>query len=508
MSSFLPTDAKSDYYKPGILNFLTIDLQAPGLDPPLIEGTWEEDLDVIKPSFDPLSNYCYDSHYWDPKNQDIFDKGMSNCNNALRDALEPLVNNNASEPYKGRWAKAVYYYRANNLPEAYYWLGRTAHLLMDMSVPAHTLLDAHGLYLNLQSTNSYERYTGVHYTDIDWTSPSPNTDIPIISELNSYSIPNTYSSDGGGDVAKLFYNLAQISNDFDSDNKPGEKDTGNFNYYPGKNDISATKEIQTIELISFWGTLQATGVLGVDYEIDDSNGRSIYYHQSFFNKIATSDYVNVLYADVSNDFFIDIDKNFGYGYDVIPTSVLKRNQAKLQARAIGYVAALYQLFWDTTHPPTITSTLTILPQASSYSVGQTISAQFTITNKSTTPITVAKLTVGGRDPNGQVVDFPAKTGVILQPNMPYKYEGNTLTLTQTGVYHFFPAYSTFDGNWNTAIPAEFGITQYTLDSPLQISVVTDTALPTVSLTAPINGSTVSGSVAMAATATDNLRALL
>lgn len=162
----------------------------------------------------------------------------------------------------------------------------------------------------------------------------------------------------------------------------------------------------------------------------------------------------------------------------------------------------------------ITSDLSIFPNAffPSYAVGQTISAQFSITNKGAKPVTVAKLTVGGRDPNNEVADFPEKTCITLEPNVAYKYVG-ALTLTKAGIYRFFPAYQTPtitpmcplpDGNWNTAIPAVSGIRQYTLNSPRNTSVENDTTPPNVSISSPVNGATVNGTFSVTAEATDNL----
>ncbi len=110
--------------------------------------------------------------------------------------------------------------------------------------------------------------------------------------------------------------------------------------------------------------------------------------------------------------------------------------------------------------------ITISPSFNNTScfVGQTVNAQFEIINKGPEPITVAKLTIGGRDPSGHVADFPAKSCVTLKPNIPVTYSGS-LTVTKTGNYSFFPAYDTLaigttcpesKSSWNTDIPDESG----------------------------------------------------
>jgi hypothetical protein len=109
--------------------------------------------------------------------------------------------------------------------------------------------------------------------------------------------------------------------------------------------------------------------------------------------------------------------------------------------------------------PTITSSLTIVeppPSPPYYYVGDTITAQFTIKNKADVQFTFDVLTVGGRDPDGQVADFTWIRSITLNPGESYNYRG-TLTLTKVGNYHFFCAYRTPDGVWNPAIPTESGV---------------------------------------------------
>lgn len=76
------------------------------------------------------------------------------------------------------------------------------------------------------------------------------------------------------------------------------------------------------------------------------------------------------------------------------------------------------------------------------------------------PITFDVLTVGGRL-NGiclqnRCPDFEFKTNIFLPSNVPYTYYGK-LTLQFPGSYHFFTAYRTKDGQWNTSIPALPGV---------------------------------------------------
>ena len=106
----------------------------------------------------------------------------------------------------------------------------------------------------------------------------------------------------------------------------------------------------------------------------------------------------------------------------------------------------------------VTKGLTIV-QNEPYYVGQTITAQFTITNKGTAPITFNILTVGGRGPKGDadIRDFTFKTDITLNAGDSYNYHGE-LKLLDNGTYHFFIAYQTPDGKWETSVPAEAGAT--------------------------------------------------
>jgi len=106
--------------------------------------------------------------------------------------------------------------------------------------------------------------------------------------------------------------------------------------------------------------------------------------------------------------------------------------------------------------PIITSPLKITP-APPYYVGDTINAEFTITNKESIPISLSTLTVGGRDIDELVADFTHRQNITLKPSESYDYKG-TLTLNKVGDYHFFCTYQTPDGEWNASIDLDSGLT--------------------------------------------------
>lgn len=107
--------------------------------------------------------------------------------------------------------------------------------------------------------------------------------------------------------------------------------------------------------------------------------------------------------------------------------------------------------------PVITSPLIMSPYYSIYAVGDTITAQFTITNKGTAPFVLKVLTVGGREPNGKVVDFDWQRNLKLDPGESHNYVGNLILPDIPGIYYFFATYQMEDGNWNTAIDLAPGL---------------------------------------------------
>jgi len=151
LASHMPT-GESDYY------YYSHDFDSPpswktSEDDPgqigtsLIEGAWEEDEGWYVFFFNwkfPLRPL---THFWNPDGG--YDAGLDPY-------FELGVQPSALKVAQSYFANALYYYAMNRAEYAYYYLGRTAHLLMDMSVPAHTLLDPH---LPLLDADNYESFT-------------------------------------------------------------------------------------------------------------------------------------------------------------------------------------------------------------------------------------------------------------------------------------------------------------------------------------------------------------
>lgn len=138
--------------------------------------------------------------------------------------------------------------------------------------------------------------------------------------------------------------------------------------------------------------------------------------------------------------------------DHIVNNELDKN-FKSQQRESLKILLLYALGAES--HPIITSPLKITP-VPLYYIGDTINAEFSITNKDLIPITFSILTVGGRDPDDQIVDFTPRQNITLEPSESYDYQG-TLTLNKVGDYNFFCTYQTPDGNWNTCVDLGSGL---------------------------------------------------
>ncbi|MCL0035657.1 PKD domain-containing protein, partial [Thermodesulfovibrionales bacterium] len=101
--------------------------------------------------------------------------------------------------------------------------------------------------------------------------------------------------------------------------------------------------------------------------------------------------------------------------------------------------------------PVITSPLEITPLKEFYQAKEDLTAQFTISNKGTDPITFNVLVVGGRGPAGEIVDFGKAHNITLNPGDSYNYQGSLTLPDRLGEYYFFIAYQTPDGKWHSNI---------------------------------------------------------
>jgi sulfatase modifying factor 1 len=304
------------------------DPDAPGLGfNALIEGVWEEDAS----SYEGITSYY--RHFWD--SDEGYNTGWGGNDSAVTQAHRNFKQ--AIDHYQLYLSKGD----ANEKKIAYYWLGRTAHLLMDMSVPAHTLIDIHIPYVN---DDQYEETSKLYYTDITWEDAIIDSlwPYPDFSDIPESLRPNA-------DLSSLFYCLSDVSDDYDSDDRDGEITNGRYRW--GRNVLHPVNEIRSVDFIfqTISGTMEERLVAEWDYRIESINGvRYIFYYKEFYDRWNQSllSSVRVTYKDDSEDTFWAIDEVFG---DVFKDVLQYQYMPKLMGRAIGYTAKLYKLFWEETH---------------------------------------------------------------------------------------------------------------------------------------------------------------
>lgn len=128
---------------------------------------------------------------------------------------------------------------------------------------------------------------------------------------------------------------------------------------------------------------------------------------------------------------------------------VKDDVGQTDSSSINILATLPQIV--------IIAPLEITPNGPYY-VGETLTATFTIKNIGSKSATLDVLTVGGRDPDGLVLDFEWEMGIVLNPGAEHTYTGRLTLSRKTGTYHFFCAYRTQFGYWNPSIDLSAGLT--------------------------------------------------
>lgn len=147
----------------------------------IIEGSAEEDQ--YDPVADDYYNWWFEAgvfyhHFWEPdiargSGDTDFNAGYSDGQSAVRRAEE-------------YWNRAITHYRAGDSDSkdvAYWYIGRIAHLLADMSVPAHVHDDGHPS----SDPEEYEEYMKGKDADWDGTSTTGEISPPRLGFDNNYS---------------------------------------------------------------------------------------------------------------------------------------------------------------------------------------------------------------------------------------------------------------------------------------------------------------------------------
>lgn len=156
----------------------------------VIDGAKHEDEeglpgDLVIPFYGPLP---FISHYWNPYKPDIRFCGRETC-------IERLYR---------RWGKAMDFYKGGQLGNAYDQLGHVAHLLTDMSVPAHVHWDLHPIYdtYEMGYLTEFNDRLPSKYNYQQWTG-------------DGLEIPTNIA------LEDLFSDLAKVAYEFDSNDAAG-----------------------------------------------------------------------------------------------------------------------------------------------------------------------------------------------------------------------------------------------------------------------------------------------
>jgi hypothetical protein len=111
------------------------------------------------------------------------------------------------------------------------------------------------------------------------------------------------------------------------------------------------------------------------------------------------------------------------------------------------------------HRVVVSTSLQLSSEKSPYSVGQSITGTFSITNRGRAALDTRQVLIAGRlgsaCPRNVCPDFTIRTNIKLAPNQTYSYTGN-FTPRSAGTYTFSVAYQTPDENWVIPVDSEKG----------------------------------------------------
>lgn len=184
------------------------------------EGSHDEDV----ASDNPFDNA--DAHYWghDASFGRWWNGGYDGQDSAVNRAWKYLTGGrDLTDTYDTDWENngdvrdqgLLWKYADGDASGAYYWLGHVAHLLEDMTVPAHANADPHGTDDYSNPWDDYEDYIGASDNWTDWD----NSDIS-----GHLRTPDEVYADIGemNGLYSLFLYTARLADDFDSDDAVGQ----------------------------------------------------------------------------------------------------------------------------------------------------------------------------------------------------------------------------------------------------------------------------------------------
>ncbi|MEJ2683778.1 MAG: hypothetical protein P8Z71_05225 [Candidatus Sulfobium sp.] len=256
-----------------------------------------------------------------------------------------LESQNAYERAQSLYQSAVETYDADP-SGAYYLLGRVAHLLADMATPAHVHLDPHISDTDRTGDDSFEEYTAWQY--ILGIPPEQQTaNFEVVFPHNTL-VPVQYEdlSDGGYPeeplLYRLFYSMAEMSSNYDSDDADGKIDRGM------RRGMSVKMTHDNLEAVYAIGEDFSVRRISEGYRLSPERSKFILLNSTVKNietELPSFYAVGLVFADglelhlLSEFYKTDIGDE-----DLSPFA------DTLLAAAVEHTAALYRMFWTETHP--------------------------------------------------------------------------------------------------------------------------------------------------------------
>jgi hypothetical protein len=353
----------------------------------VLEGSYDEDTDDYGITMFSDEDAALE-HFWGP------DAGYDH---GLRVSYKVTSWRNHSALWRAHrwWRDAIETYPANKA-RAWWCLGRAAHLLADMGVPEHVHNDEHpsddvsfftseGLDLvaiDFDDFSNYEEYTKIFYHAYR-ASGAPKDVTALSLELPADYVPADYASD----FCRLFYNMAQYTQHFDSSDDDGNAvgyggtpiamglvaDAGTkscvypaITYRNGRADGIDPYTAVSVrwEKLGLWGYYlhknlqEGPTTEQPDHYFDLCRGEgAICVPRSLWDPMSLTDRFRITYTfrgttKTENIYdFEDWSDKAGWDYFYVPDRLAAAQAAVLMPESMRYTAALYQLFWSRVHPP-------------------------------------------------------------------------------------------------------------------------------------------------------------
>jgi hypothetical protein len=167
-------------------------------------------------------------------------------------------------------------------------------------------------------------------------------------------------------------------------------------------------------------------------------------------------------------------------------------------------AAPYSAAWDSTTVANGAHTVDAIATDAAGNSATSTAASVTVGNVAAAPSVAITAPAGGANVSGQVMVAASAAGASGITSVEFRADGSTIALDTSAPYSTSWATTVVaSGSHTLTAVATAGDGQTTTSAPVTVTVTNDAAPPVVTVTSPSDGSTVSGAVALAATATDD-----